>query len=164
MYSKIDANDRFCIDQFEHIKEHSNKDRTSFTTAITEMRDELKLDMSKDSETLKSYVLGVTNNATAHRETLQDRYDEKMDKIKDVCANYFAKYEKHLMQQQELIKALEERQEGWINTLIKPQEVNQARLFSIDSRIKEGETQRIEDQSFLKDTIKKLIFAIEQHS
>ena len=76
--------------------------------------------MHKESDSLKTYVLGVTSNASAHRETLQDRYDEKMEKIKDVCANYFAKYEKHLMQQQELIKALESRQEGWINTLIKP--------------------------------------------
>jgi len=30
--------------------------------------------------------LQITNRASAHRETLQEKYDEKLDKIKDVCA------------------------------------------------------------------------------
>lgn len=68
-----------------------------------------------------------------------------MEKIKDVCANYFSKYEKHLMQQQELIKTLEKRQEDWITAIVKPQEVNQARLFGIDSRLNENEKIRQED-------------------
>lgn len=59
---------------------------------------------------------------------------------------------------------LEKRQEDWINSLLKPQEVNQARLFSIDTRLKEGDIQRIEDMQFMKDKLKKLIFAIEQHT
>ena len=44
-----------------------------------------------------------------------------------------------------MVKALEQRQENWVNTLIKPQEVNQARLFSVDTRIKEGELTRLKD-------------------
>ena len=39
---------------------------------------------------------GITNKAQAHREMLQEKYDEKLGKIKDVCAQYFSKYEKHL--------------------------------------------------------------------
>jgi len=49
------------------------------------------------------------------------------------------------MNQQEIVKGLEKRQEDWINTLIKPQELNQARLFSIDTRIKEADLLRAED-------------------
>ena len=45
--------------------------------------------------------------------------------------------------------------------MIKPQELNQARLYSIDSRIKEGELTRIKDQQYVRDTIKKLIYAME---
>ena len=43
------------------------------------------------------------------------------------------------------MKDLEKRQDKWVNTLIKPQDINQARLFSIDSRIKEGELTRLKD-------------------
>ena len=62
------------------------------------------------------------------------------------------------------MKALESRQEDWVNRLIKPQEVNQARLFSVDTRIKEGELMRLKDLQFMRDTFKKLIYAIEQNS
>ena len=46
--------------------------------------------------------------------------------------------------------------------MIKPQEANEPRLFSIDTRIKEAELSRINDQGFLRETIKKLVFAVEQ--
>lgn len=61
------------------------------------------------------------------------------------------------------MKSLEARQEDWITTLIKPQEINQARLFTIDSRLNEEEKVRLEDNQFQKETVKKLIFAMEQH-
>ena len=78
-----------------------------------------------------------------------------------MCAQYFSKYEKHLLHKAEMVKALEQRQENWVNTLIKPQEVNQARLFSVDTRIKEGELTRLKDLQFMRDTFKKLIYAME---
>ena len=62
----------------------------------------------------------MTAQAQAHRDTLQEVYNEKLGKIKDVCAQYFSKYEKHLLHQAEMVKALEQRQEHWVNTLIKP--------------------------------------------
>jgi hypothetical protein len=47
--------------------------------------------------------------------------------------------------------------------LIKPQELNQARLFTIESRIKENEQTKMNEVEFLKETVKKLIYAIEQN-
>jgi len=46
--------------------------------------------------------------------------------------------------------------------LIKPQELNQARLYTIESRIKENEDLKLSEVNFLKETLKKLIYAIEQ--
>ena len=45
--------------------------------------------------------------------------------------------------------------------LIKPQELNQARLYAVEARIQENEQNKIGDVEFLKETIKKLIYAIE---
>lgn len=45
--------------------------------------------------------------------------------------------------------------------LIKPQELNQARLYTIETRIQENEQSKIKEVDFLKETIKKLIYAIE---
>jgi len=57
---------------------------------------------------------------------------------------------------------MEERQDKWIKKLIEPQTNNEARLFSIDTRINEGEVTRLNDQNFMKETLKKLIYAVEQ--
>jgi hypothetical protein len=46
--------------------------------------------------------------------------------------------------------------------LVKPQELNQARLYAVETRIKENEGNKLRDVDFLKETIKKLIYAIEQ--
>lgn len=48
----------------------------------------------EENSQLKDFVLKTTNRASSHRETLQVKYDEKLDKIKDICAIYFSKYEK----------------------------------------------------------------------
>ena len=63
-----------------------------------------------------------------------------------------------------MVKSLEKRQDQWVNTLIKPQKLSQARLYAIDSRIKEGELTRIKDMHYMRDTLKKLIYAIEQNA
>ena len=52
--------------------------------------------------------------------------------------------------------------EVWINKLIQPQESNQARLFAVNTRIQEGELSRLTDLQFMKETVKKLIYALEQ--
>ena len=91
---------------------------------------------------MKEYVNNTSVKAEVHRETLQRHYNEKLGKMKEVCSQYFSKYEKYLMNNQELVKSLEEKQDEWIARICKPQEANQARLFSIDQRIKEGELQR----------------------
>jgi hypothetical protein len=43
------------------------------------------------------------------------------------------------------VKTLEQRQEEWVKKIIQPQELNQARLFAIETRIKEGEKVRQSD-------------------
>ena len=45
--------------------------------------------------------------------------------------------------------------------LIKPQELNQARLYAVETRIKENEQGKIREFDFIKETMKKLIYAIE---
>ena len=75
-----------------------------------ELEHKINNDMKKENEQLKIYVVDVTNRSKNHREVLQAKYDEKMEKIKDVCTAYFSKYEKHLVNQQELIKTMETRQ------------------------------------------------------
>ena len=143
--SKIDQMDKFYIEQMTSIENMIRSDKSDVKSEINKTNETFKKQLITEIDKLKTFVNNITSAAQAHRETLQEKYNEKLSKIKDVCAQYFSKYEKHLLHQAEMVKALEQRQEGWVNTLIKPQEVNQARLFSVDTRIKEGELTRLKD-------------------
>jgi hypothetical protein len=46
--------------------------------------------------------------------------------------------------------------------LIEPASLNDARLFSIESRVHEEEEIRMKEYEFLRDLMKKLIYSFEQ--
>ena len=45
--------------------------------------------------------------------------------------------------------------------MIEPQSLNDARLFSIESRVTEEEEMRIKEYEFIRDLMKKLVYALE---
>jgi hypothetical protein len=45
--------------------------------------------------------------------------------------------------------------------VIEPQSLNDARLFSIESRVTEEEEMRIKEYEFIRDLMKKLVYALE---
>ena len=49
--------------------------------------------VSSEIQKLRDFVNNQTSEAQAHRDNLQEIYDEKLDKIKDTCAHYFTSYE-----------------------------------------------------------------------
>ena len=160
----IDGNHKYCYEQVEYLQKvlaNNDKDLKNEIAASTEKYNKK---FEEKIEFIRNCITRIEDKNQADSEEMQEKYNVKLAKIKDVCAQYFSKYEKHLLHQAELVKALEARQENWVNKLIKPQEVNQARLFSVDTRIKEGELTRLKDLQFMRDTFKKLIYAIEQNS
>lgn len=54
-----------------------------------------------------------------------------------------------------------EKYQDWSKILIEPSSLNDARLYSLETRIHEEEEIRIKDFEFIKDTIKKLVYSIE---
>jgi len=126
------------------------------------LQETIEKNLDKEVKRLEVFVNQRTDKVQQDNSGIYDRYDEKLKTIKDVCAQYFSKYERHLINHQTIVKDLEKQQEQWVEMLIKPQELNQARLYAIETRIKESEQGKIRDFDFVKETIKKLIYAIEQ--
>ena len=119
--------------------------------------------IQNENEKLQTFVKIETSNVNKNNDDIYVKYDEKLKKIKDVCAQYFSKYEKHLINNQTIVKDLERQQDQWVTMLIKPQELNHARLYAIEARIQENEQMKMAEFDFLKDTVKKLIYAIEHN-
>ena len=57
---------------------------------------------------------------------------------------------------------LQNKYNDWSRVLIEPATVNDARLFSVESRISEEEEMRIKEYEYLRDMIKKLLYSLEQ--
>jgi len=57
-----------------------------------------------------------------------------------------------------------DKYQDWSKVLIEPASLNDARLFSLESRIHEEEEIRMKEFEFLKDLSKKLIYSLEQQS
>ena len=49
----------------------------------------------------------TTEKVNRSNNDIYDQYESKLKTIKDVCAQYFSKYEKHLINHQTIVKDLE---------------------------------------------------------
>ena len=97
--------------QFDFLENEIKSGSTKHNNEIKAVEENFNNLVSSEIQKLRDFVNNQTSEAQAHRDNLQEIYDEKLDKIKDTCAHYFTSYEQHLIYQQDLVKALEKRQE-----------------------------------------------------
>ena len=78
-----------------------------------------------------------------------------------MCSTYFHKYETDLDEVKIRIANLQDKYKDWQRILIEPATLNDARLFSMETRLTEEEEMRIREYEFLRDLLKKLFYALE---
>ena len=81
--------------------------KTSLKQDLKELKDENVRTLRKEVEELKNFVMAETQAVNTNNDGIYEKYDAKLKKIKDVCAQYFSKYEKHLINHQTIVKDLE---------------------------------------------------------
>jgi hypothetical protein len=81
-----------------------------------------------------------------------------------VCCKYFERYDIELESVKLKAKNVMDKYQDWSKVLVEPASLNDARLFSLESRIHEEEEMRITEFDYLKESIKKLIYSIEQNN
>jgi hypothetical protein len=79
-----------------------------------------------------------------------------------VCCKYFEKYDSELEAVQLKANNVMDKYQDWSKVLIEPTSMNEARLFSLESRVHEEEEIRIKEYEFVREAIKKLIYSLEQ--
>ena len=78
-----------------------------------------------------------------------------------MCSTYFHKYETDLDEVKIRIANLQDKYKDWQRILIEPATLNDARLFSMETRLTEEEEMRIREYEYLRDLLKKLFYALE---
>ena len=71
--------------------------KNNLSNAIQTVREEISAGQKGEIESLREFVRNATEKVNSNNDGIYEKYDEKLKKIKDVCAQYFSKYEKHLI-------------------------------------------------------------------
>ena len=79
-----------------------------------------------------------------------------------MCSNYFGKYETDLEELKIKINNLQDKYKDWQRILIEPATMNDARLYSVETRLNEEEEMRIREYEYVRDLLKKLLYSLEQ--
>ena len=74
---------------------------------VKDLREEMQLSQKNEIETLRLYVVNKTDQVNSNNDGIYEQFEGKLVKIKEVCASYFSKYEKHLINHQTIVKDLE---------------------------------------------------------
>jgi hypothetical protein len=87
---------------------------------------------------------------------------KKIIKVKEICASYFKNYEESLKMLKNKFIVVHDAFEAWNQNVLKPNELKEATLFSMECRLKEIEKSRYIEMESIKDVINKLIYTLEQ--
>jgi len=80
------------------------------TKHIERVDEQLQKKIEAENAATLQKVTDETRKVNQSNDDIYLKYDSKIKKIKDVCAQYFSKYEKHLINHQTIVKDLERQQ------------------------------------------------------
>lgn len=84
--------------------------------------------------------------------------------IKVVCSRFFEEYDMRLLEVRDKMGDITLKYKSWSKVLIEPSSLNDARLYSLETRLQKEEDMRINEFMIMQDWVKKLLYALEQKS
>ena len=98
--------------------------------------------MDKQVDSIRRFVdSNINDMVDERRETLQ-KYEKQFNSIKSVCCKYFEKYDVELEAVSIKAQNVMDKYTDWSKVLIEPASMNDARLFSLESRVHQEEELR----------------------
>ena len=165
------------------IDENMEKDKNELQNSLKKLRDHLNdeseklehslvklkntcielIDMNRD--TLQSEIRDDLKESKEQVEAVKAKFDEKMSetldtvhlkitKVKDIWANYFEKYDKVNKSVEDKFKKVNETFSTWHETVVKPHQMSEARVYSVESRLKETEDKFFSSVFHTKEILK----------
>lgn len=106
---RIDELEKNQSDYADQNSQKHNDARIMFRSEINHLRDDVSASQKNEIDQLKQFVQTATENVNSNNDNIYERYDAKIKKMKDICAQYFSKYEKHLINHQTIVADLEKQ-------------------------------------------------------
>ena len=74
------------MEQFESLQLKINETKSNLKADLNAQRDDLTAKQNEEVNKLKDYVITATEKVNTNNGDIYEQYDEKLKKIKDVCA------------------------------------------------------------------------------
>ena len=74
------------MEQFESLQLKINETKSNLKADLNAQRDDLTAKQGEEVNKLKDYVITATEKVNTNNGDIYEQYDEKLKKIKDVCA------------------------------------------------------------------------------
>ena len=94
--NKIEDADKYYGEQLEITQSSIDRTKVLLKELILRTKEDLLSQLKNESNEIKSYINTTKDEIFKDRGTVQESYNDKLRKIKDICSTYFAKYEKEL--------------------------------------------------------------------
>lgn len=92
-----------------------------------------------------------------------DKNKKQIGKIKEICASFFKSYEDSLQNLKNQFIDVYDAFQTWNRNVVRPNELKEATLYSLEQRMNNEEISRLNDIMLLKDVISKLIYSLNSH-
>lgn len=114
------------------------------------------------SSKLTSFIDENVDDMMKERKVMTNRIDKEYSNIKQICANYFEKYDKSLKVTEVRQDMVQKKLDNWSTVLLEPMSMNDARLFAAETRLHKEEEVRVEEYDYLRHMVKMLTYTVEQ--
>ena len=79
-----------------------------------------------------------------------------------MCAKYFEKYDVKISGVMDQSNEVMKKYENWSKVLIEPSAMNDARLYSLETRVHQEEDIRVKELQYIREFLKKILYTFEQ--
>ena len=162
LQEQITQSDKFFGELTTQLTEEIKDVRNLATNEMRKQEKELVNRFSGQFEEVNAFVKESIDFLKKEATDLQAKFVKNSKKIKNVCSNYFNRYDTDLEELKIKIDNLMNKYKDWQRILIEPAAINEARLFSLESRVGEEENMRIREYEYVRDLFKKLLYCLEQ--
>lgn len=154
--------DKYYNDSMEEMGNTIESVRIMARDSVNAKEKELTDLMTKQVQGIRGFVDENIEDMVEERKATLAKYEKQFNQIKLVCCKYFEKYDIELETVQIKAQSVMDKYQDWSKVLIEPASMNDARLFSLESRMHEEEEIRIKEYEFVRDLMKKLIYSLEK--
>jgi hypothetical protein len=162
--SKIDEVSHNFATKSDSLNSAINKTKTLWIDIIEMNKETLQGEVKDSLETSKVLVEGFRQELEGRLAEALEVTHQKVSKVKDIWAGYFEKYDQVNLTNERRFEKVNKTFQEWRDTVMKPLNNSEARLYAVETRLKQTENKMFQTFSHSRDVLKKLVFALEQES